>query len=84
MKANRKYWFVSKKFGWGWTPATKEGWVVLAVYLIFIFFHAYIYSINPQNIIYNIVYFVDIFTATITLILICFLTGEKPRWRWGK
>jgi hypothetical protein len=23
----KRYWFRKKRFGWGWTPATSEGWI---------------------------------------------------------
>jgi len=23
----KRYWFRKKRFGWGWTPATGEGWI---------------------------------------------------------
>ena len=28
------YWFKRKLYGWGWTPARWQGWVVLVVYII--------------------------------------------------
>jgi len=31
---DKKYWFRNKKFGIGWVPASWEGWLVLAAYLI--------------------------------------------------
>jgi len=27
------YWFKSKLYGWGWTPARWQGWFVLVVYV---------------------------------------------------
>ena len=27
------YWFKRKWFGWGWTPATWEGWVATIIYV---------------------------------------------------
>ena len=27
------YWFKRKLYGYGWTPATREGWFVLVVYI---------------------------------------------------
>lgn len=30
-----RYWFRAKRFGWGWSrPATWEGWVVTAIFLV--------------------------------------------------
>ncbi len=27
-----KLWFKAKKFGWGWTPCSWEGWTVTGLY----------------------------------------------------
>ncbi len=29
-------------------------------------------------------FLLPIFLCTLTLVRICYLTGEKPRWQWGK
>lgn len=28
-----RVWFKAKRIGWGWTPATPEGWIVVGVFL---------------------------------------------------
>lgn len=68
----KKPWFKRKTYGWGWTPSTWQGWAVLALYL----FGA-------------VKGFVSVFAPgflllTAALIAVCYLTGEKPRWQWGK
>lgn len=30
------YWFKAKPFGWGWTPVTWQGWLVILVYIALI------------------------------------------------
>jgi len=30
------YWFKRKLYGFGWMPATKQGWTVLALYVLFV------------------------------------------------
>jgi len=35
MKYSKRYWFPSKRIGWGWgPPSTWEGWVVLLAVLV--------------------------------------------------
>ena len=35
-----KFWFKRKKYGWGWRPASYEGWAVtLAVFGYIVFYH---------------------------------------------
>lgn len=78
-----KKWFVTKTYGWGWVPATWQGWAVTALYIVFITWDgARLESAaSPMS---NVFPFVArVFLATIILLGICFLTGEKPRWRWG-
>ena len=78
------YWFRRKLYGWGWTPATWQAWVILALYLGVIVFtlrrvDAGTYSENdiPVDLIVPIAF------ATFILLLICLIKGEKPKWQWG-
>jgi len=78
------YWFRRKLYGWGWTPATWQGWVILALYLGVIVFTLRrvgtgTYSENdiPVDLIVPIAF------ATFILLLICLIKGEKPKWQWG-
>jgi hypothetical protein len=83
--SHKKLWFKSKMYGWGWQPSSWEGWAVLLLYVITI-------TINFLNI--DKMYFLksDRFIQfsstfiinTIFLLTVCYIKGEKPRWRWGK
>jgi len=84
MKDKRKMWFKAKKYGWGWVPSTKEGWLIVAGYLLFVSVHASIFSLDSQSVVVSMAYFFDILVATTLLIFVCYKTGEPPRWRWGK
>ena len=37
----RGYWFKARLYGWGWTPATWQGWLVLAIWLVLVLFFAF-------------------------------------------
>jgi hypothetical protein len=79
MANDSPYWFPAKRFGWGWgAPATWQGWVVLVVWLGVTITGGIL--IDPRNRLlfgaYNIV-------MVGVLLLICYLKGEPPRWRWG-
>jgi len=73
-----KIWFRRKLYGWGWTPVTWEGWVVILVWVVFFTFgmakmdHEWLKNL------------IVIFFMTGLLIYICYKKGEKPRWQWGK
>ena len=75
---NNKIWFVNKTYGYGWTPATWEGWLVLLFWLILfvpLTFTAKYYFISSV---------VGMLFVTSLLIYICYKKGEKPHWQWGK
>ncbi len=75
-----KLWFKAKRFGWGWTPATWEGWAVLGVYCAYMGYLVYTSGVNDQ---YGYIKFLfEMIPATSILMIVCALTGEKPRWRW--
>ncbi len=84
----KKLWFTARSYGWGWTPASWEGWLAITIYFI-LFAHI------MRNIIaladagrfegmWMIVSFGRILLITIALLLVCYLKGEKPHWNWKK
>ena len=76
----RKYWFPAKRYGWGWgLPATWQGWAVLLVYLALVLGGIPLHSTRG-----TLVYVAYVLVLTAALIVICWLTGERPRWRWGE
>ena len=80
-----KLWFVAKNYGWGWRPSTWQGWVVLAVYVagnVIIFRHVDTASHSMSDTLIKFV--LPCIISTAALIGVCYYTGEKPEWRWGK
>ena len=78
------YWFKRRLYGWGWMPVTWEGWLVLALFLCSVIWYAIELSAiaNPTN--WQITwYFIKIAFTVAVLILVCYKTGEKPKWMWG-
>jgi hypothetical protein len=77
------YWFKAKLYGWGWTPATWQGWLLTICYAILITLS--VLTINKNSPIREI-FFTFILPSvllTFAFIRICYRTGEKPRWQWG-
>ncbi len=79
------YWFKSKLFGWGWTPARWQGWLVMAVFLVYVFWESSKLPANGENVPSDILlsFYIKLGISILILLLICFLKGEKPRWQWG-
>lgn len=84
MEHNSKLWFKRKNYGWGWQPATKEGWLVLLAYILLLILIT-TQQYNPNNatdVILKIV--APSVLLTIGLLFVCYKKGEKPRWEWGR
>ncbi len=81
------YWFKAKLYGWGWTPARWQGWLVILAYIAIIL--TLVLNIeedipgNPDSGSNFLVFGLPIILLTALLIFICYKKGEKPRWQWG-
>jgi hypothetical protein len=78
------YWFRAKWFGWGWVPATWQGWLITALYiLVVISFSMTIDEGSPtRELMFTFV--LPLVLATASFIHIAYRTGEKPQWNWGR
>lgn len=77
------YWFKRKLYGWGWTPATWQGWFLMSTYIIFVCIVAL--SID-KNLSFNeniFIFILPLVIFTAILLYICYKKGEKPKWQWG-
>ncbi|PIT92163.1 MAG: hypothetical protein COU08_03710 [Candidatus Harrisonbacteria bacterium CG10_big_fil_rev_8_21_14_0_10_42_17] len=77
------HWFKRRLFGLGWVPVTREGWLVVGVYLLLLF--ALALTIDERSTDREVVFtfLLPLVLLTATLIRICYKKGEKPRWSWG-
>lgn len=83
--SKNRLWFKAKNYGYGWYPVTWEGWLVTILFVLFITFRANKVSQmfdTDSSFIFR--YFFEILFSIIPLLVICYLKGEKPEWRWGK
>lgn len=74
-----QYWFKPKKYGYGATPSTWEGWSLIFLYIAFISYISFIYILNI--ILYIFLFMIS--TLALVLISICKTRGEWC-WRWGE
>ena len=76
-----KYWFPAKRYGWGWgLPTCWQGALVLVVYAALLGL-GIIFLRGEGEVTRFITLFVSINAG---LLLMCWLKGEPPRWRWGR
>ena len=74
----KKYWFKRKTYGYGWTPCTWQGWLVIALgFTVFI----PLVTRAPNLPLPLFMFLVGLWAAT--LVLISYLKGPAPRWQWG-
>lgn len=77
------YWFKRKLYGWGWTPARWQGWLVIIIYVVLVAFFSLTIDKNspPQEVFFTFV--LPLILLTSTLLRICYKKGESPKWQWG-
>lgn len=83
---NHSYWFKRKKYGYGWTPVSWQGWLTVISFTVIILATAVILhkdteknSFSTESYIFlAILIFAAIVTVALTL-----SKGPKPKWRWG-
>lgn len=77
------YWFKRRLFGWGWVPATWQGWVAILVYLVAILFFALTLDENSSDKEAIFTFLLPLVLLTGALINLAYRKGEKPKWSWG-
>jgi uncharacterized membrane protein YhaH (DUF805 family) len=79
MNSEKRYWFPAKRYGWGWgLPNTWQGWLVLLCWLAVI-----LVAMPLLKASHPIACAIFIGLMVGLLLVICYLTGEPPAWRWG-
>ena len=80
----KKLWFRAKRYGWGWAPASWQGYFVLLLYIAAIIWNFFRIDSVSHSVSDTLINFVpETIVLTVFLMIICYLTGEKPEWRWG-
>ncbi len=80
----RRLWFKAKHYGYGWYPASWEGWAVTGGFVVFLLLPQIAVPQNIDDRLFALLYFPYAAILTTLLLWICVKTGEKARWRWGK
>jgi hypothetical protein len=76
--ADRRVWFRAKRYGIGWgLPCAWQGWVVLGVWFLLMLAGT---PLLPEHPLWFALHTV---VLAALLIFVCWLKGEKVRWRWG-
>jgi len=72
------YWFKRKVYGWGWVPATWEGFLVTVAAVAIIYAGFATFSKSKPDVAVRI-----LVLTLAALTPVCYLKGERPKWQWG-
>ncbi len=73
----QKYWFKRKLYGWGWTPATWQGWLVLFASVALLVLNAIRIDKKSHSVSDTLINFLpQTFVILMVLIAICYKKGR--------
>jgi hypothetical protein len=74
------YWFKRKLYGWGWTPARWQGWLVVLIGIAIVFAGVYVGETDdaPGAALLGVLLMIGL------ILFFGYRKGEKPRWQWGR
>lgn len=78
----KNLWFKNKKYGWGWTPATLNGWLVIAAYCCVVIGYPLLAELGYYSLSLPVLFSV-VAISTVSLTAVCYWKGESPAWNWG-
>ncbi len=82
--SEKQYWFAAKRYGWGWTPNTWQGWLVIILALGALGLATSVAQFNADT---DNQFIAELIPSAIVIVLllvsVSWATGEPPRWRWG-
>lgn len=80
-------WFRNKEYGWGWTPATWQGWTTLLFYFGVLVYASWVFlphtrteALEPKQL---LAWLSAVLLVIINLMAIAWLKGERPQWHLG-
>lgn len=75
------YWFKAHKSGYGWYPASWQGWVVLVVYVVTVAYSFFKVDALSHSVSDTLLNFLPQFLLlTVFLIVVTYLKGESIVW----
>ena len=80
----KRLWFRAKRYGWGWEPATWQGWAVMLVWSALVVVGFVIVDSHAASTSAMLLIAIpNTIILSAMLVVVCYCTGETPRWRWG-
>ena len=82
----QKYWYKRRRYGWGWTPITWQGWLAILGFLVGVWLAKLLLlgDVSRDTWAANGGIFLGVSIILVLLLLISsYARGPKPKWRWG-
>lgn len=77
---DRDIWFPARRYGWGWgVPCAWQGWAAIGAYFVLLVIG--VATIDPER--QRPLFMGWMIGWSMALIGVCWIKGERPRWRWG-
>ncbi|MGE0631372.1 MAG: hypothetical protein AB7O96_03120 [Pseudobdellovibrionaceae bacterium] len=79
---SQNLWFKKKSYGWGWTPASWQGWVATFIYTLLVIGYPLLGEfgfLKYEGSLFTVLLLI----STVAFIVLCYKKGEKPSWSWG-
>jgi hypothetical protein len=85
MASKKQVWFANKRNGYGWRPASWQGWACVGVYTFYTAFITVWFLSSAVIRTADVLVYLGLMTFGLgCLIWISMEYAEKPKWRWGK
>lgn len=83
MNAKDVHWFKRKRYGYGWTPSSWQGWAVIILYVVVAVGGALTLIDMPENSFSKELgfYLLVMLISTVALIKISYKKGPSPKWQ---
>lgn len=85
-KQNKQYWFKRHRYGYGWIPVTRQGILLIIIYMLVIIIGILVLGLIPEDgiVVSLALYLIGLTILTSTLLRITRRHAPRLKWRWGK
>ena len=82
---NRTYWFKRRRYGYGWTPVTRQGRLVIMLFMAIVLSGSAVLGDTPKHTLSleALIYVALLLISGLLLVFISVKKGPSLKWRWG-
>jgi hypothetical protein len=82
-KNTSQLWFRRKRYGWGWTPSTWQGWLSVAVFIFLVTVLSLRVDEYSTDSFVMMQFILPVVVLVIAFMVLAYIKGESPKWQWG-